>query len=372
LNPADPERRLRIAYLSPDFREHPVARFALPLFSEHDRRQVRVFAYSDAGKPDQVTELLRAQVDEWRDTHALNDTELADSVRADGIDILVDLAAHSAGNRLLVFAERPAPVQVTYLAYCSTTGVDAIDYRLTDRWLDPPGQVAPHYAERSVYLPDCYWCYSAPALPPDQLPSVDRNPGGPTFGCLNNFAKISKPTLAIWMRLLERVPEARLLLYARGDRHRERVLDFLRQADLPAARVAFVGHQPLADYLQTYREIDVALDPFPYTGGTTTCDALWMGVPVISLAGRTAVSRSGSTLLSNAGLQDLVATSEAQYVDLAAELLRDESRLSTLRRSLRPQLESSPIMDAPRFAHGMDAAFRDMWRRWCATQPRAD
>jgi predicted O-linked N-acetylglucosamine transferase (SPINDLY family) len=174
------------------------------------------------------------------------------------------------------------------------------------------------------------------------------------------------------MRLLERVPEARLLLYARGDRHRERVLDFLRQADLPAARVAFVGHQPLADYLQTYREIDVALDPFPYTGGTTTCDALWMGVPVISLAGRTAVSRSGSTLLSNAGLQDLVATSEAQYVDLAAELLRDESRLSTLRRSLRPQLESSPIMDAPRFAHGMDAAFRDMWRRWCATQPRAD
>jgi predicted O-linked N-acetylglucosamine transferase (SPINDLY family) len=362
-NDRAPERRLRVGYVSPDFREHALARFVLPAFERHDRAAVEVVAYSDVVRGDGVTELIRARVDEWHDVHALGDEALAAAVRRDGIDILVDLAAHSAHNRLLVFARKPAPVQVTYLAYCSTTGVDAIDYRLTDRYLDPPGTDA-DYTERSVRLPGCYWCYSAPPIAP--APATQRGAGPPTFGCLNNFAKVTHATLSTWVELLRRVPEAGFVLYARGDGHRQRVLGAFRQAGLAESRVRFVGWQPLRDYLETYRAIDVALDPFPYAGGTTTCDALWMGVPVVSLAGATAVSRAGSTLLTNAGLRELVARSEAEYLELAAGLLRDGGRLATLRAQLRGRLERSPVMDAPGFTRGLEAAYRAMWREWCA------
>jgi predicted O-linked N-acetylglucosamine transferase (SPINDLY family) len=361
-NAPEPDRRLRVGYVSPDFREHPVARFVLPLFREHDRHQVEVFTYSDAARPDPVTRLLRDQVDQWRDVSTLRDEQLADLVRTDEIDILVDLAAHSGRNRLLTFARKPAPVQITYLAYCSTTGVDAIDYRVTDRFLDPPGEPG-HYTETSIHLPQCYWCYSEPPL--GGRPGTERAAGPPTFGCLNNFAKVSDVTLGLWMRLLRHVPEARLLVYARTERHRDRVRRALREAGVAESRAAFLGRQSLANYLQTYREIDVALDPYPYGGGTTTCDALWMGVPVVSLMGRTAVSRAGSTLLSHVGLEHLVARSEAQYVELAAALIRDRSGLAELRRSLRRSLESSPIMDAPRFARDFESALRTVWRAWC-------
>jgi predicted O-linked N-acetylglucosamine transferase (SPINDLY family) len=365
-NDRDPERRLRVGYVSPDFREHAVARFMLPVLERHDRADSEVFAYSDVQKPDAITAAIRGNVDRWCDVHALGDEQLADAVRRDRIDILVDLAAHSAHNRLLVFARKPAPVQVTYLAYCSTTGVDAIDYRLTDRFLDPPGGDTSHYTERSVRLPGCYWCYSPPAVYP--APSTERAAGPPAFGCLNNFAKVTDATLAVWAELLQRVPEASLVLYARGESHRERVRSALRQAGLDAERVRFVGWQPLCDYLETYRGIDVGLDPFPYTGGTTTCDALWMGVPVVSMTGATAVSRAGSTLLEHASLGECVARSEAEYLELAAGLLRDRARLAALRAELRGRLQRSPIMDAAGFARGLEAAYREMWRGWCAAQ----
>lgn len=362
-NGSEPDRRLRIGYVSPDFREHPVARFMLPLLLEHDRQQVEVFAYSDVTAPDPVTGLIRVRVDQWRDSASLGDEQLAKAVRADGIDILVDLAAHSGRNRLLTFARKPAPVQVTYLAYCGgTTGVDAIDYRVTDRFLDPPGE-ANHYNEASMHLPHCYWCYSAPAL--GGRPAMERGTGPPTFGCLNNFAKVTDVTLNLWTRLLQRVPEARLLVYARTEAHRDRVRRALREASVDEARAAFVGRQSLAGYLETYRMIDVALDPYPYGGGTTTCDALWMGVPVISLAGPTGVARAGSTLLSNVGLEHLVARSEEQYVELATALIRDQSGLTELRDDLRRRMESSPVMDAPQFARDFEAALRTAWRTWC-------
>jgi predicted O-linked N-acetylglucosamine transferase (SPINDLY family) len=366
-NRPEPNRRLRVGYVSPDFREHPVARFVLPLFRERDRRQVEVFAYSDVTAPDAVTRSVREHVDRWRDVATLPDEKLAEVVRADAIDILVDLAAHSGHNRLLAFARKPAPVQVTYLAYCSTTGVDAIDYRLTDRFLDPPGQRG-DYTEASIHLPHCYWCYSAPPLPDSRLPATERRAGPPTFGCLNNFAKVTDMTLDLWARLLRRVPEARLLVYARTDLHRDRVRRALREAGVEESRAAFVGRQPLADYLETYRAIDVALDPHPYGGGTTTCDALWMGVPVVSLAGRTAVSRAGSTLLANVGLERLVARTAEQYVELAAGLIRDAAGLTALRRELRARLESSPVMNARQFARDVEAAFRTAWRAWCANR----
>jgi protein O-GlcNAc transferase len=359
-NEPEANRRLRVGYVSPDFREHPVARFILPLFREHDRRQVEVFAYSDVTTPDPVTGLVRERVDSWRDVTRLGDEQLADAVRADKIDILVDLAAHSGHNRLLMFARKPAPVQITYLAYCSTTGVDAIDYRVTDRFLDPPGEPE-HYTETSLRLPHCFWCYSVPPL---GRPATQRRAGPPTFGCLNNFAKVSDFTLGLWMRLLRRVPEARLLLYARTEAHRDRVRRAFREAGVEESRAAFVGRQSLAQYLGTYGEIDVALDPHPYGGGTTTCDALWMGVPVVSLAGRTAVSRAGSTLLGNVGLEHLVAHSEEQYVELAAGLIRDAG-LAASRRELRERIESSPVMDAPQFGRDFEAALRYAWRAWC-------
>jgi predicted O-linked N-acetylglucosamine transferase (SPINDLY family) len=363
-NARDPDRRLRVGYVSPDFREHPVARFVLPLFREHDRRQVEVFAYSDVAVPDAVTGLLREHVDRWREVAALGHDQLADAVRADGIDILVDLAAHSGGNRLLAFARKPAPVQITYLAYCSTTGVDAIDYRVTDHFLDPAG-TSRRYTEASLFLPGCYWCYSAPPLTGSAHAATERAQGPLTFGCLNNFAKVTDVTLRLWTRLLRRVPEACLLVYARTEAHRDRVLRALRQAGVDESRAAFVGRQPLADYLATYRRIDVALDPYPYGGGTTSCDALWMGVPVVSLAGRTAVSRAGSTLLSHVGLDHLVTRSEEQYVEIAAGLIRDARGLAAVRRELRRRLESSPIMDAPQFASDLEAVFRTAWRAWC-------
>jgi predicted O-linked N-acetylglucosamine transferase (SPINDLY family) len=363
-NAPEPERRLRVGYVSADFREHPVARFILPVFRERDRRQVEIFAYSDAFAPDAVTGLVREHVDHWRDVAALDDQTLAESVRADGIDVLVDLAAHSGRNRLLTFARKPAPVQITYLAYCSTTGVDAIDYRITDRFLDPDDG-AGCYTEASIHLPHCYWCYSAP-LPGAQAPSTERLAGPPTFGCLNNFAKVTDVTLDLWTRLLRRVPEAQLLVYARTEAQRERVRRALRGAGSDASRAGFVGFQSLADYLESYRLIDVALDTHPYGGGTTTCDALWMGVPVVSLAGRTAVSRAGSTLLSNVGLAPLVARTADQYVDLAAGLLRDTAALAGSRSALRERLERSPVMDAPRFTRDLEAALRTAWRSWCA------
>ena len=366
-NDRSPDRRLRIGYVSPDFRWHPVARFILPLFRERDRRQVEVFAYSDVTTPDAVTGSVREHVDRWRDVAMLPDEKLAEVVRADGIDILVDLAAHSGHNRLLAFARKPAPVQVTYLAYCSTTGVDAIDYRLTDRFLDPPSEHG-DYTETSIHLPHCYWCYLAPPLPDSPRPATERRTGPPTFGCLNNFAKVTDLTLDLWARLLLRVSEARLLVYARAEAHRDRVRRVLRDAGVEESRAAFVGRQPFADYLDTYRLIDVGLDPHPYGGGTTTCDALWMGVPVVSLAGRTGVSRAGSTLLANVGLERLVARTAEQYVELAAGLIRDAPGLTALRRELRARLESSPVMNAPQFARDVEAAFRTAWRDWCASR----
>jgi protein O-GlcNAc transferase len=371
-NDPDPDRRLRIGYVSPDFREHAVARFMLPLLENHDRREVEVFAYADVPRPDSVTAQIQGLSDHWRDIGALSDALVATAVRDDEIDILVDLAAHSGRNRLLSFARKPAPVQITYLAYCSTTGVDAIDYRLTDRYLDPSTDDEIYYAERSIRLPHCYWCYAAPRLHGNRLPDSDRLPGPPTFACLNNFAKVTDATLGMWTQLLQRAPEARLLVYARTERHRGRVRRAFEQAGLSAARLAFVGWQPLDRYLEAYRQVDVALDPFPYTGGTTTCDALWMGVPVVSLAGRTAVSRGGATLLSNAGLPELVARDQVHYIDIAVRLLRDTERLSDLRRGLRSRLQSSPVMDAPRFARDMESVFRNAWRTWCTTRSSGD
>ena len=317
LNDRSPDRRLRIGYVSPDFRRHPVGRFLLPLLESHDHQSFEIFCYASVRIPDAMTDRCRAHADVWRDVLGLSDEQVAHAIRQDQIDILVDLTMHMANNRLLVFARKPAPVQVTYLAYCGTTGLSTMDYRLTDPYLDPPGRDERFYCEQSVRLPETYWCYRPPVETPpvNALPALEA--GHVTFGSLNNFCKVSSAALAAWSRLLQAVPGSRLLLHAHAGSHRERVRRFLTEQGISAERVVFVDFQPTAEYFGVYRQIDVALDPFPYGGGTTTCDALWMGVPVVSLAGQTAVGRGGVSILSNVGLPELVAQDSEQYVRIA-------------------------------------------------------
>ncbi|HJT79325.1 MAG TPA: tetratricopeptide repeat protein [Gemmataceae bacterium] len=363
-NDPDPGRRLRVGYVCSHFHNHPVGRFLLPLLEAHDRERFEVFCYASVtGIHDTWTARIRAHTDHWRDLVGVACEDQADLIRRDRIDILVDLDAHTGGNRLLTFARKPAPVQVTYLAYCSTTGLRAMDYRLTDPFLDPPGQPL-HYAEESVWL-ETYWCYRPPEVLRPAGPPPAAASGQVTFGCLNNFCKVTPPALAAWRALLHAVPTARLLLHAKPGSHRDRVRGFFAEGGVDPGRVAFVGFGPPAEYFGHYRRIDVGLDPFPYGGGTTTCDALWMGVPVVSLAGGTAVSRAGLSLLSNVGLPELVARGPAEYVRIAAGLAADLPRLAALRAGLRDRMLRSPLTDAPRFARKIEAAFRAMWHRWC-------
>jgi protein O-GlcNAc transferase len=360
------QRRLRIGYVSPDFSYHPVGRFLLPLLTKHDRTCFEVFCYSSVKVADEVTSQCRQHADVWRNVAAFSDEKLAGTIRKDQIDVLVDLTMHLAGNRLLVFARKPAPVQVTYLAYCGTTGLDTMDYRLTDPYMDPPGQNDSFYAEKSVRLPNTYWCYQpvGQMAVPNVLPSLQN--GQLTFGSLNNFCKVTEPTLEAWSRLLDATPGTRLLLHVPEGRCRERVQELFVRRGVSPDRVQFLGKVSLADYLQTYQRIDVALDPFPYVGGTTTCDALWMGVPVVSLAGSTAVSRGGLSILSNIGLANLVAHHIDEYVGIARDLAGDLPRLRSYRATMRDRIQGAPLMDASQFTRNVEAAYRKMWQDWCA------
>lgn len=370
VNDRPSDRRIRIGYVSPDFREHPVGRLIFPLLANHDKSKFEIFAYSQVLLPDALTQRFLASTDGWRNILGLSDAKVAELIRQDQIDILVDLTMHMADNRLLVFARKPAPVQVTYLAYCSTTGLETIDYRLSDPYLDPPNGDDSVYSEQTIRLPDSYWCYqpSTTALPDvGPLPVVQQ--GNITFGCLNNFCKVSEPVLDTWAQLLLAVPNSRLLLHARQGSHRRRVQERLERSGVDSKRVEFVGFMPAGNYLELYRRIDIALDTFPYAGGTTTCDALWMGVPVISLAGKTAVGRGGVSILSNIGLPELVAHSQKDYVRLATELAGDVPRLIDLRSTLRHCMEQSPLTDVRRFSRNVESAYRQMWQRWSATAP---
>ncbi len=363
-NGRDPGRRLRVGYVSPDFRDHPVGRFMLPLLAHHDREDFEIFCYAQVPCADAMTRRLRGHAEHWHSLVGLTDPQVAELIRQHGIDILVDLALHTAGNRLLVFARKPAPVQVTYLAYAGSSGLRTMDYRLSDPHLDPPGADEAAYSEQTFRLPGTYWCYQ----PPEVRPAVPlREPGasGVTFGCLNSFCKVNEATIGTWARLLEAVPGGQLLLHAGEGSHRGRAAGLFGRLGVDPRRVRFVSKVPASEYLRLYGQVDVALDPFPYGGGTTTCDALWMGVPVVSLRGDTAVGRAGVSLLSNTGLSDLVAQTRGEYVRIAAALAGDRPRLTHLRATLRQRMEQSPLMDAPRFARDIEAAYRQMWRRWC-------
>jgi predicted O-linked N-acetylglucosamine transferase (SPINDLY family) len=365
-NHPDPERRLRIGYVSPDFCGHAVTFFTTSLLAHHDHRQFEIFCYANVAHPDALTERLRGYADAWHDTRGLSDEQVAELIRSDQIDILVDLAMHTAGNRLLIFARKPAPVQVSWVAYPGTTGLSAIDYRLTDPYLDPSGLFDACYAEESVRLADTFWCYNplTEPVPINPLPALQN--GYVTLGCLNNFCKINDGVLTLWAQVLHAVPQARLLLMAPRGQARDRVLATLQLAGVAAERVEFVDKQSRQEYLRLHHRIDVGLDPFPYNGHTTSLDGFWMGVPLVTLVGRTVVGRAGWSQLCNLGLQELAAQTPEQYVALVEELAGDLPRLQELRSTLRQRMERSPLMDAPRFAHQVELAYRQMWWRWCS------
>jgi predicted O-linked N-acetylglucosamine transferase (SPINDLY family) len=360
-----PDRRLRIGYVSPDFRWHPVGRFLLTLLEHHDHDAVEVFCYSGVTSPDAITARFRAAADAWRDTAAISDQQLVDVIRDDRIDILVDLAMHMALNRLPAFARKPAPVQVTYMAYLSGTGLETMDYRLSDPYLDPPGENDGDYVEQTTRLPRTYWCHRPDADVPAPGELLALAEGHVTFGCLNNFCKITPPAWEAWVQVLRQVPGSRLLVFAHEGAHRQRLRDSLAGAGIEPARLQFTGPVSAGQYFQLYHRIDVSLDPFPHGGGMTTFDSLWMGVPVVTLAGRTGVSRMGLSMLSNVGLPQFVARSSEQYVAIAAGLARDLARLRELRQTLRQRMLDSPLTDGLRFARDVEEAYRRMWHRWC-------
>lgn len=364
----DPAKRLKIGYVSPDFRRHAVAFFIEPILARHDKAQVEVFCYYSHVINDEFTARIRADADHWIPCRSMSDQQLAERIHADGIDILVDLAGHTAGNRLLAFARKPAPVQLTYIGYPSTTGLTTMDYRLTDPWAEPPGQSEHVNVETLWRLPEVFCCYAAhPSNPAviDHPPCEDN--GFITFGCFNNYAKVSDPAIVLWAAILERVPGSRLMLEILGldnPGKRDEVQARFARLGIDPARLILIANDRKNQFV-LYNRIDIALDPFPCNGGTTSFDTLWMGVPFVTLAGSNFISRLGVTILHNGGLDELIGEDEAAYVRIATELALDPARLRRLRTGLRERTCASPLMDMARFTRHLEEAYRGMWQTWC-------
>lgn len=366
-NPRDPGRPLRLGYVSPDFCRHPVGWFLTGALRHRDRAMFHVTAYSNRRSEDDMTATIRGLVDRWRPVAALSDEALAGQIRADGIDILIDLAGHTMGHRLGVFARRPAPVQASWIGWIDTTGLDAIDHLITDGVEAPDGGDG-LFAEHLVRLPVGAMCYA----PPADAPAVSAPPAArgaaPTFGCFNNLSKVNDRVVALWARLLSDVPAARLLL-------KSKALGDAGVADAYAARFAahgiardrlvLEGRSPHPAMLARYGDVDVALDPFPYSGGLTSVEALWMGLPVVTRSGDRMVARQTAAFLTTIDRAEWIARDEDAYVAIAAGLLADGPKLAAMRAGQRARMAASPLVDGRRFTPALEAALRGMWRRWC-------
>lgn len=366
----DSSRPLRVGLVSGDFRNSSCAPFIQALIAALDPREIDLACYSHVARPDSVTAAMQRAVPRWRNVLALDPDQLAAEIDADRIDILVDLGGHTRDNRLAVFARKPAPVQISWLGYPNTTGLAAIDGRLTDEWADPIGEADRLHTERLIRLPRCFLCYAAPADAPAASPADRR---GITFGSFNNANKVNSATARLWTRIIDAVPDSRLLLKAQQFKDAETAAAYralFAAAGLSPDRLEL---RPWAagqvEHLSAYRQIDIALDPFPYNGTATTCEALWMGVPVVSLAGRAHAGRVGLSLLRAVGLSDLVADDAENYVATAVRLALDRPRVAALRSALRPRMAASELCDGPGFGRAVTAALRASWRAWCAGAP---
>ncbi|HYD29373.1 MAG TPA: tetratricopeptide repeat protein [Azospirillaceae bacterium] len=381
-NTPTPERRLRIGFISADLGRHPVGYFMARVLRHLDAAQTEIFIYSDRVGPgattrrvpdpagrDGMTDHLQSLAHHWCDSVGLNAGELAERVRADGIDILFDLSGHTANNRLIVFARKPAPIQITWAGYVGTTGLEAMDYLIADRFHVPPEHDR-YMHEKVIRLPDGYICYQPPAydLPVGPLPALERGPV--TFGAYNNPTKLMPETIATWARILTRVPSARLIMRYRGlekGRIRRWIQDTFAENGVETKRVELLQELPHDRLMASYgEEIDIALDSFPYSGGLTTCEAMWMGVPVVTRPGDIFASRHSFSHLSNVGLTETIARDLDEYVDIAVSLATDLPRLAAIRAGLRNRMAASPLCDGERFARNFEAAMRQIWRDWCA------
>jgi len=362
-----PERRLRIGYVSPDFRQHALTRYFEPVLAHHDPEQVEIICYAEVARPDPVTARLQKLANEWRWTCRLTDDQVAQRVRDDRIDILVDLAGHTGNHRLGVFARKPAPVQATWLGYLNTTGLSSVDYRLTDDVLDPPGEPV-RDTEELVRLPGGMCCFARPVDAPEVAPLPASRRGYLTFGSLSSLFKFNAKVFDLWSEVLKALPSARLLMYrdtltstAQANVRRQ-----FSERGIAVERLDLRHGPCTAGYLGIYGEIDISLDTFPCTGGVTTCESLWMGVPVLSLCGVRPVARNTAAHLTHVGLTDWVAQTPEQYVDLAVRVEKELDQLAQLRAGLRDRMVAT-LCDARRFTRVLEEAYRSMWRRWCSS-----
>lgn len=367
-NSSEPDRPLRIAYMSPDFREHSVAYFIAPLLRAHDRRRFQIYAYSNTGSPDATTERIKSMADHWRDISRTSDIAAVRQARADQIDILIDLAGLTNNHRLGVLALRAAPVQMTYCGYPSTTGLSTVDYRIADEITDPP-DAPPHTVETLLRLqpPGSFSCYEAP---PNLPIPAKWDPAQPiTFGSFNILCKVAPPVVAAWSRILQQVPGSRLILKARSLAEpsvRERYAAAFAGHGIAADCLELLGPLPsLTDHLALYSRIGIALDPFPYNGTTTTYEALWMGVPVVTLAGQTHAGRVGASILTGIGEPSLIAGTLEDYIATAARLATDHAAIVNYRGTLRERLATSPLCDAPGYARRFESALIQAWHAYC-------
>jgi protein O-GlcNAc transferase len=315
-----------------------------------------------------LTDEFRQCAHQWRSTVGVGDEALAEMIRRDGVDILVDLTQHMADNRLPVFARQPAPVQVSFAGYPESAGMEAIGYRISDRYLEAGPADDDTRGQEQVCLIESFWCYDPCGVEVEVGPLPALESATVTFGSLGNFAKVNEAVLKFWARVLGVVKDSRLLVWSPGGSHRERALNVLEREGVEACRVEFVEFRPRREYLELYHRLDIVLDTFPYNGHTTSLDALWMGVPVVSLAGETRVSRAGLSQLTNLGRPEWVANSEEDYVKIAEGLARDLPCLAQLRSTLRPKMKASVLTDAPRFTRQVEQAYRKIWRAWCGGQ----
>lgn len=368
-NDPDSQRRLRIGYVSPDLRVHPVGLFFEPLLRAHDRSAFEVICYSDVSRPDTLTARLKSRAEHWRDIRGMLDEQVEAMIRQDRVDILVDLAGHTTGNRMPLFTRKPAPLQVSYLGYPDTSGLDAMDYRMTDGYADPVGQTDHLHAE-TLLRPHCsFLCYCPPEGSPSVVPPPALRTGKITFGTFNNICKMSPQIIDIWTKILGALPDCQLIIKSpllQDEEVRDRLRTLFGRSGVAAERLLLMGPVPSAhDHLKGYGSVDIALDTFPYHGTATTCEALWMGVPVITLAGRHHVARVGVSILTNLGLTDLIAESPERFLQKALDLAQDLPRLTRLRAGLRKIMAQSPLTDSHAFTRAIEKAYRRVWRRWC-------
>lgn len=367
-NERSQHRRLKIGYVSPDFKAHSVSCFIEPVIAVHNKEQFEIFCYSLVSEEDEVTERFQKYADHWRNITGISDEKAAEFIRDDGIDILIDLAGHTTNNRILLFVRKPAPIQVSWLGYLATTGLSSMDYKIVDNYSDPPAMTEQFYTEKLIRLPESFLCY----LPVKDGPEVGELPalkkGYITFGSFNNFVKVSPDVISSWSRILQAIPNSRLIMrtYNFCDRTtRQHAMGMFMQRGIAAERITLLPWEPSPKHLESYNLVDIGLDTFPFNGGATTCEAIWMGVPVVTHAGSAYHSRVGVSLLSNIGLKELIGKTYEEYIEIAVNLAHNIERLKALRESLRDMMLRSPLTDAKRFTVNLEKSYRRMWEEWC-------